>query len=91
MAAEGDDDPERRIAEGRRHRHQSIFAAIDLAQQQSTLSWELRSATSLARLWRRNGQASKARDLLAATNDRFTEGFETHDLIAARRLIAEWS
>jgi hypothetical protein len=65
--------------------------SLDLARAQSTLSWELRAATSLARLWRRNGRAAEARDLLAATCDRFSEGFDTGDFIGARQLIAEWS
>jgi hypothetical protein len=63
--------------------------ALDLARQQSTLSWELRAATSLARLWRRSGRATEARDLLAATCDRFSEGFDTGDFVGAQRLIAE--
>jgi hypothetical protein len=66
-----------------------LLRSLDLARQQSTLSWELRAATSLARLWR--GRVAEARDLLAATHDRFTEGFSTRDVVTARRLIAEWS
>ena len=38
-------------------------------------------------LWRRSGRATQARDLLAATCDRFTEGFDTADVAGARRLI----
>jgi hypothetical protein len=68
-----------------------LLRSLDLARQQSTLSWELRSATSLAQLWRRCGRVTEARDLLAATNDRFTEGFGTSDVVTARRLIAKWS
>jgi predicted ATPase/DNA-binding winged helix-turn-helix (wHTH) protein len=68
-----------------------LLAALDIARQQSTLSWELRSATSLARLWHRSGRVTEARDLLAATCDRFTEGFDTADVVKARRLITEWS
>jgi len=68
-----------------------LLRSLNLARQQSTLSWELRSAMSLARLWHRGGRVAEARDLLAATNDRFTEGFGTSDVVTARRLIAEWS
>jgi predicted ATPase/DNA-binding winged helix-turn-helix (wHTH) protein len=68
-----------------------LLRSLDVARQQSTLSWELRSATNLARLWHRGGHVAKARDLLAATVDRFTEGFGTSDVVTARRLIAEWS
>jgi predicted ATPase/DNA-binding winged helix-turn-helix (wHTH) protein len=68
-----------------------LLRSLDVARQQSTLSWELRSATNLARLWHRGGRVAKACDLLAATVDRFTEGFGTGDVVMARRLIAEWS
>jgi predicted ATPase/DNA-binding winged helix-turn-helix (wHTH) protein len=64
--------------------------ALDLARAQGSLSWELRSATSLARLWHSRGRAAAARDLLARSCDRFTEGFDTGDLAAARRLLAAW-
>ena len=68
-----------------------LLRSLDVARQQSTLSWELRSATNLARLWHYGGRIAKARDLLAATVDRFTEGFGTSDVVTARRLLAEWS
>lgn len=68
-----------------------LLRALDLARQQSTLSWELRAATSLARLWHRRGRAAAARDLLAATCDRFSEGFNTADVVTARRFVAAWS
>jgi predicted ATPase/DNA-binding winged helix-turn-helix (wHTH) protein len=68
-----------------------LFRSIDLARQQSALSWELRAVTSLGRLWGRCGHVARARDLVAAVCDRFTEGFATSDLMKARRLIAEWS
>jgi predicted ATPase len=51
------------------------------------LSWELRAATSLARLWRGEGRDNEGYELLAPVYDRFTEGFETADLKAARALI----
>ncbi|WP_428485662.1 ATP-binding protein [Rhodopila sp.] len=69
----------------------TLLRSLDLARQQSALSWELRAATSLARLWHRRGRVIQARDLLAATHDRFTEGFNTGDVVGARRLIADWS
>jgi len=68
-----------------------LLRSLEVAGQQSTLSWELRTATSLAKLWHRGGRTVEARDLLAATHDRFTEGFATGDVVTARRLIAEWS
>jgi predicted ATPase/DNA-binding winged helix-turn-helix (wHTH) protein len=68
-----------------------LLSALDLARRQSTLSWELRAATSLARLWHRSGRPGEASGLLATTCERFSEGFDTGDFVAARRLLAEWS
>jgi tetratricopeptide (TPR) repeat protein len=68
-----------------------LLRSLDLARAQSTLSWELRTATSLARLWYRNGRIAQARDILAATCGRFSEGFDTADVAGARQLVAEWS
>jgi predicted ATPase/DNA-binding winged helix-turn-helix (wHTH) protein len=67
-----------------------LLRSLDVARRQSALSWELRSATTLARLWHRGGRGAEARDLLARTVDRFTEGFGTTDVVAARRLLADW-
>jgi predicted ATPase len=68
-----------------------LLRSLDTARRQATLSWELRAAASLARLWQRCGRVAPARDLLVATVDRFTEGFGTSDVVTARRLVAEWS
>lgn len=68
-----------------------FLRSLDVARRQAVLSWELRSATSLARLWRRRGRGTAARDLLAATVDQFTEGLTTNDVATARRLVARWS
>ena len=62
--------------------------SIDVARDQGALSWELRSAMSLARLWRGQQRASQARKLLAPVCRRFTEGFETADLMAGKALLA---
>jgi len=66
-----------------------LLRALEIARRQLALSWELRIATSLARLWRRHGRAAEARDLLAAAYGKFTEGFGTSDLIYARGLMAD--
>jgi predicted ATPase/DNA-binding winged helix-turn-helix (wHTH) protein len=63
--------------------------ALDLARERSVLSWELRGAISLARLQERQGAASEAHSLLVAVYGRFTEGFETIDLKAARELLGD--
>jgi predicted ATPase len=61
--------------------------ALDGARQQETLSWELRAATSLARLLRNRGRPSDAMAVLQPVYDRFTEAFDTADLKTARTLL----
>ena len=61
--------------------------ALDRARQQEALSWELRAATSLASLLRDQGRSSDAIACLKPIYDRFTEGFGTADLLAAKGLL----
>jgi predicted ATPase len=61
--------------------------ALDVARGQGALSWELRAATSLARLLQDQGRSADALALLQPVYDRFTEGFDTADLKAARALL----
>jgi hypothetical protein len=61
--------------------------ALDVAHQQGALSWELRAATSLARLLHDQGRQADAVSCLQPIYDRFTEGFDTADLIAAKHLL----
>jgi predicted ATPase len=63
--------------------------AIDCARAQGSLSWELRAAASLARLWRDQHRAAEARELLGSAYGRFTEGFNTADLREAKSLLQE--
>jgi predicted ATPase/DNA-binding winged helix-turn-helix (wHTH) protein len=63
--------------------------SLDLAHRQKALSWELRAATGFARLRQQQGRPKDALDLLAPVYDRFTEGFQTRDLTAARGLLEE--
>ncbi|UPK37200.1 helix-turn-helix transcriptional regulator [Bradyrhizobium sp. 186] len=66
-----------------------LMQSIAVAREQSALGWELRSAMDLARLLSESGQYDQARDTLVPVYDRFTEGFETADLRAARCLIGD--
>ncbi len=65
--------------------------AIDIARRQSAKSLELRAATSLARLWQKQGKQKEARELLAPVYSWFTEGFDTADLKEAKALLDELS
>jgi predicted ATPase len=61
--------------------------ALAVGQEQGAKLWELRAATSLARLWREGGKRAEARDLLAPVYSWFTEGFDTQDLKDAKALL----
>jgi predicted ATPase len=61
--------------------------ALAIARQQQAKSWELRSAMSMARLWRDQGKPQQARELLAPVYGWFTEGFDTRDLKDAKALL----
>jgi predicted ATPase len=63
--------------------------AVAVARQQQAKSWELRAATSSARLWRDQGKPQQARELLAPVYGWFTEGFDTLDLKEAKTLLDE--
>ena len=61
--------------------------SLELARQQAALSWELRTALSLARLRMGRGQRGEALKLLAPVYSRFTEGLGTSDLRSARAIL----
>jgi predicted ATPase/DNA-binding winged helix-turn-helix (wHTH) protein len=61
--------------------------ALDWARRQDALAWELRAATSLARLLGEQGHSADGRALLRPLYYRFTEGFDTTDLKAAKALL----
>jgi class 3 adenylate cyclase/predicted ATPase len=63
--------------------------AIDTARELSAKSFELRAATSLARLWQQQGKRQEAQALLAEIYGWFTEGFDTKDLQEAKVLLQE--
>lgn len=61
--------------------------AHERAERTHSKSFELRAATSLARLWRSRGQMETARILLAETYASFDEGHDTADLTTARAVL----
>lgn len=68
---------------------ESLRKAIEVARRQSAKSWELRAATNLARLWKKQGKISEAEKMLGEIYGWFTEGFDTPDLKAAKALLDE--
>jgi predicted ATPase len=67
----------------------SFLASLDWARRQQAKMWELRTSTSLARLWQSQGKRKEAYELLAPVYGWFTEGFDTEDLQEAKSLLAE--
>ncbi|HEY5757703.1 MAG TPA: NB-ARC domain-containing protein, partial [Steroidobacter sp.] len=70
---------------------EALSMALEHSRRQHSLSWELRAAMDLARLLSRQGQDRTAHDGLAAVFAKFTEGFDTVDLQAARQLLDQLS
>ena len=66
---------------------QSLRQGLAVAESQGALSLELRAAASLARLLHDSNRTADARDTLSAVYGRFTEGFDTPDLVDARALL----
>jgi hypothetical protein len=66
-----------------------LLESLKLARQRGLLSYELRSGISLARLWADRAQRNKALELLDPIFDRFSEGFQTRDLVAAANLLQQ--
>jgi predicted ATPase len=65
----------------------SYQQAIAVAKRQSAKTFELRASTSLALLWRDQGNRDEARDILAPVYGWFTEGFDMRDLKEAKALL----
>ena len=65
----------------------SFRTALAIARELGTRGYELRTATSLARLWGEQGRPGEARELLAPVYGWFTEGFDTQDLKEAKALL----
>ena len=68
---------------------QNYVASLDWAREQQAKSWELRTSTSLAKLWQSQGKTHEARELLTSIYAWFTEGFDTKDLKDAKALLEE--
>ena len=66
---------------------EGFLASLEVGRQQQAKSWELRTSTSLARLWQEQGRRKEASDLLASVYQWFSEGFDTHDLKEAKALL----
>ena len=67
----------------------NFLASLDWARRQQAKMWELRTTTSLARLWQSQGKRQDAYELLAPVYGWFTEGFDTKDLQDAKVLLDE--
>ena len=67
----------------------NFLASLAWARRQQAKMWELRTSTSLARLWQTQGKRQDAYELLAPVYDWFTEGFDTRDLQEAKALLDE--
>ncbi|MDP6360430.1 MAG: hypothetical protein QF473_35285, partial [Planctomycetota bacterium] len=97
--AEGYWDPEIKRLEGElrllrdpasEHDAEDYFQqAIEQARSQQAKSLELRAAMSLGRLWRKQGKADQASELIAGVYNWFTEGLDTHDLKDAKMLLEQ--
>jgi predicted ATPase len=67
----------------------AFLRSLDIARAQEAKSFELRTATRLARLWHGQGRQGEARALLAPVYGWFTQGFDTRDLVEAKALLGE--
>ena len=78
------------LRQGRSEAAEELYReALNVAKEQAAKLWELRAATSLARLWGEQGQRAKAHALLAPVYGWFTEGFDTADLKEAKAMLDE--
>jgi predicted ATPase len=71
------------------HAEASLKQSIEITASQKALSWRLRSAMSLGRLYLRAGKISEARRLRSDVYCNFTEGFNTQDLVDAQQLLEQ--
>ena len=74
---------------GQRETEKSYLQGLDIAREQGAHLLALRSAVSIARMWRDQGKTTAAHDLLAPLYGRFTEGSDNADLKDAKVLLDE--
>jgi predicted ATPase/class 3 adenylate cyclase len=66
-----------------------LLESLKTGQHQQALSWQLRTACDLSRLWQEQGRNDEALTLLQSIYNKFTEGFGTPDLIQAEALLKD--
>ena len=66
-----------------------LVRSLACARRQHASAWELRTATTFARLRMSQGRLEEAREILTGVYRSFTEGFGTRDLQAAEQLLNE--
>jgi hypothetical protein len=87
MRAHGEALIHEHALDAQRNAEELFLQSMEISRKQNALSWELRSAISVARLWHLSGRATEAQSLLGQVYGRFTEGFATNDLRRAKRLL----
>ena len=81
----GQSDPSIQAAE------QCLCEALKIAHDQHAKMLELRAATSLARLWKKQNKLDEAKRILTAVYSRFTEGVDNRDMIEAKTVLEQLS
>ena len=82
-------DSQQSRVESEKTAEEGFQLALKISRRQEAKTFELRAATSLARLWQGQGKRDAARALLAPLYAWFTEGFDTRDLKHAKALLEE--
>jgi predicted ATPase len=67
----------------------SFLQALECSREQRALAWELRAATSLARMWSVQDRRAEAGRMLRSICDRFTEGHSTADWLKAQAVLRD--
>jgi DNA-binding winged helix-turn-helix (wHTH) protein len=77
------------VKRGERDAEESFLAAQEMARAQGSRKWQLRAASSLSNLWKHQKKKKEARQVLSVAYGRFTEGFDTTELKAAKSLLTQ--